>query len=63
MIDFKEIKNVVKAAVIEKLDHKSVLSRNFLSKNPLFSSEEKPVYLGSRTNCRKPATVYNANPL
>lgn len=34
MIDFKEIKNLVKAAVIDKFDHKLSLSLDFLHDHP-----------------------------
>ncbi len=43
VIDFKEIKKIVSAAIIETLDHKMVLSRNFLSKHPTLASQENLV--------------------
>lgn len=43
VIDFKELKKLVKAAVIEKLNHKMILSSNFLSDNPSFASQENLV--------------------
>ena len=43
MIDFKEIKKLVNALVVEKFDHKVILSKDFLSDNPSFSSQENLV--------------------
>ena len=43
MIDFKEIKELVNATVVEKFDHKVILSKDFLSENPSFSSQENLV--------------------
>jgi len=40
MIDFKEIKKLVNVLVVEKFDHKVILSKDFLSDNPSFSSQE-----------------------
>ena len=40
VIDFKEIKKLVKTSIIEKLDHKLVLSEGFVAKNSLFNNEE-----------------------
>lgn len=38
MIDFKEIKNLVKSAVIEIFDHSLLLSKDFIRENPSLSS-------------------------
>ncbi len=38
MIDFKEIKKIVTSAVIEKLDHCLLLSRDFIAANPSLAS-------------------------
>lgn len=43
VIDFKEIKKLVSTTVIECFDHKVILSRDFLLKNPSFSSQENLV--------------------
>ena len=43
VIDFKEIKKLVRINVIEHFDHKVILSRDFLLKNPSFSSQENLV--------------------
>lgn len=43
MIDFKEIKKLVNILVVEKFDHKVILSKDFLSDNPSFSSQENLV--------------------
>jgi len=43
MIDFKEVKKLVVESVIEKLDHKVVLSHQFLLHNPSFLSPENLV--------------------
>jgi len=43
VIDFKEIKKLVTGTIIEKLDHKVILSRGFLSENPSFSAQENLV--------------------
>ena len=34
VIDFKDIKRIVSESVVDKLDHRIVLSDNFISKNP-----------------------------
>ena len=39
-IDFKEIKKLVKGMVIDQLDHKVVLSHQFLLQNPSFFSPD-----------------------
>ncbi|MBK7122493.1 MAG: 6-pyruvoyl tetrahydropterin synthase family protein [Chitinophagaceae bacterium] len=38
IMDFKEIKNMVREAVIEKFDHSLLLSRRFMAANPSLSS-------------------------
>ena len=43
LIDFKEIKKIVTTAIVEKLDHKVVLSHHFLLENPSFFSPENLV--------------------
>ena len=43
MIDFKEIKKLVNILVVENFDHKVILSKDFLSDNPSFSSQENLV--------------------
>ena len=43
VIDFKELKKTVTSAVIENLDHKLILSRNFLSANSSFSTQDNLV--------------------
>lgn len=43
IIDFKEIKKLVFKAVIETFDHKVLLSRDFISANPAFASQENLV--------------------
>ncbi len=43
VIDFKELKKTVTSAIIENLDHKLILSRNFLSANASFSTQENLV--------------------
>ena len=43
LIDFKEIKELVNATVVEKFDYKVILSRDFLFENPTFSSQENLV--------------------
>lgn len=43
VIDFKELKKIVTAAVIEEFDHKLVLSRNYLNENPSIQSLENLV--------------------
>jgi len=45
MIDFKEIKKLVNILVVENFDHKVILSKDFLSENPSFSSQEDLVIL------------------
>ena len=42
-IDFKEIKELVKTAVIDHFDHKLLLSRNFLGEHPYFLTQENLV--------------------
>lgn len=39
-VDFKEIKQLVVAEVINRLDHKLVLSHDFLAVNPSFAGQE-----------------------
>ena len=41
--DFKEIKKLVTASVIEKLDHKLLLSKSFLAEYHFYSSQENLV--------------------
>jgi 6-pyruvoyltetrahydropterin/6-carboxytetrahydropterin synthase len=41
--DFKEIKKLVKATVIEKLDHMLLLSKAFLTENPFYSNQQNLV--------------------
>jgi len=41
--DFKELKKTVTSAIIENLDHKLILSRNFLSANSSFSTQDNLV--------------------
>lgn len=43
ILDFKELKNLVLASVIEMVDHKLILSRSFLSENPELHSQENLV--------------------
>jgi 6-pyruvoyltetrahydropterin/6-carboxytetrahydropterin synthase len=43
VIDFKELKKTVTSAIIENLDHKLILSRNFLSDNSSFSTQDNLV--------------------
>ena len=43
MIDFKEIKKLVNTAVIEKFDHKLLVSIDYLSENPSLSTHENLV--------------------
>ncbi len=43
LVDFKEIKKRVNTAIIEMLDHKIILSRDFLAKYPAFSLQENLV--------------------
>ncbi|MBK8496818.1 MAG: 6-pyruvoyl tetrahydropterin synthase family protein [Chitinophagaceae bacterium] len=38
IMDFKEIKNMVREAVIEKFDHSLLLSRRFMAANPSLAS-------------------------
>ncbi len=40
IIDFKEIKKLVKASVIEKFDHMLILSNDFVLTHPSFKSQE-----------------------
>ena len=37
-IDFKDIKTIVRAAVIEKIDHKLILSKKYVAENPSIST-------------------------
>lgn len=39
IMDFKDLKTVVRKSVIDKLDHKLVLSRTFLTSNDMIPSE------------------------
>ena len=43
VIDFKEIKKLVNTFIVERLDHKIVLSNRFLVENPSFFSPENLV--------------------
>ena len=43
VIDFKELKKTVTSAIIENLDHKLILSRDFLSAHSLISTQENLV--------------------
>jgi 6-pyruvoyltetrahydropterin/6-carboxytetrahydropterin synthase len=43
IIDFRELKKLVISAVIETLDHKLVLSKDYLAKNPAVHSQENLV--------------------
>lgn len=43
VIDFKEIKKLVNAAVIDKIDHKLVLSQEYLQEHPSFLLHENIV--------------------
>jgi 6-pyruvoyltetrahydropterin/6-carboxytetrahydropterin synthase len=43
IIDFKQIKKIVTTAIVEKFDHKIVLSHNFLVQNSSFLSPENLV--------------------
>lgn len=43
IFDFKELKKIVVSSVIEKLDHKLVLSRTFIEKNAVLRSQENLV--------------------
>ena len=45
VIDFKEIKDLVKANVIDKLDHKIILSREYLAEHISFSHQENLIIL------------------
>ncbi len=40
ILDFKELKQLIMSAVIETFDHKLVLSREYLIKNPNLNSQE-----------------------
>lgn len=40
LIDFKDIKKIVKAAIVEKFDHKLILSKAFIKENPSFESQD-----------------------
>ena len=40
IIDFKELKQLVKSSIIDVLDHKLLLSRAYLSQNPGIHSQE-----------------------
>ena len=41
--DFKQIKNIVTETIIDKLDHKLLLSETFLLKNPIYATQENLV--------------------
>ncbi len=41
--DFKVIKQIVTTAIIEKLDHKLILSEDFLQKHPSYKTQENLV--------------------
>lgn len=43
IIDFKEIKQIVKSSIIDQLDHELVLSKDFLTKNPVIQDQENLV--------------------
>ena len=43
LVDFKEIKKRVNTAIIEMLDHKMILSHDFLARFPALSSQENLV--------------------
>ena len=43
VMDFKELKKLVNAAVIDKLDHSLLLSADFISKSPFLSSSKNLV--------------------
>lgn len=43
IIDFKKIKQIVNSSIINQLDHKLVLSKNFLTKNPIIQDLENLV--------------------
>lgn len=43
ILDFKELKKLVYEAVIDELDHKVLLSRDFISANPALASQENLV--------------------
>lgn len=47
VFDFKELKQLVQSTVLETLDHKLVLSHNYLSKNSVLYSQENLVQWGS----------------
>jgi 6-pyruvoyltetrahydropterin/6-carboxytetrahydropterin synthase len=40
VIDFKDLKRIVQHTVIQKLDHKLVLSKDFLAKNPSVKDQD-----------------------
>lgn len=40
LIDFKDIKRIVKAAIVEKFDHKLILSAAFVKENPSLASQD-----------------------
>src|SRR6185436_15905320 len=43
VIDFKEIKSLVKVEVIEMLDHKLMFSKDFIKANPSFETQDNLV--------------------
>lgn len=43
VLDFKELKKLVMSTVIGTFDHKLVLSRDYLAKNPVINSQENLV--------------------
>lgn len=43
LVDFKEIKKLVKNAIVDQFDHKLLLSQDFLQANPNFASQENLV--------------------
>ena len=45
ILDFRELKKRVTSAIIEKFDHKLVLSEDYLAKNPGVRSQENLVIL------------------
>ncbi len=45
LMDFKELKQLVNQAVVEKLDHNIVLSNSYIAKNPAVGSLENLVVL------------------
>ncbi len=43
VLDFKELKQIAGSAIVQQFDHKLVLSRNYLAKNPDIGSQENLV--------------------